>query len=159
MTHLLSLAHSYWETLTCIIYFLANGKQWLLPTLQLPDLRKDKVKPKRRTSVHHSRGMWMMLFTCFKSLFCGLEGGKRQILVGILNTCGAKERRVKTKDCIMIGTYWTPRDEGKGNVRGGTWGTSSSRYQGNEVIESKLSQGKENQQMPQEMTTAVPRMP
>lgn len=86
-----------------------------------------------------------------KDLFCGVEGDKRQILVAILNTCGAKESRVKTKDCIMTSTYWRPRDEGKGNVRGGTWETWSIRYQGNEAIESKLSHSKEKQQIMQEM--------
>lgn len=46
---------------------LVNGKWWLLPTLQLPDLRKGKVRPKQRASIHCGRGMWTMLFTCFKN--------------------------------------------------------------------------------------------
>lgn len=112
---------------------LGKGKRWLLATFQLPDLRKGKVRPKQRTPTHHGRGMCMMLFTCFKNgCLCFLWSARGQEANFSSNTkhlWGEGEKR-KTKACIMTGTYWRPGEEGKGNLRG-TWGNSSSLYQGN----------------------------
>lgn len=57
--------------------------------------------------------------------------------MAILNTHGAKERRVKTKDCIMTSTYCRPRDAGKGMSEEGPEELHPS---GTKIIESKLSQ-------------------
>lgn len=48
------------------------------------------------------------------SSFSGLEGGKRQILAAILNTCGAKEREGKPRTA----SQQAPTEDQEKKVRG-----------------------------------------